>query len=315
MSLSTKHFVFGSALLLAGTSVYGTETSSGSGVAAAPRAYVNCPGVSSVPLRADAEQSLPLAQIATLACGEAVSVLSDTGYTLRARTTDGKEGYVAYMYLTREAGPFQPKPEAPLQPVNGVAQNGVMRWNAGAPGCELFTSDGHMVESATVNGLTVQVSLQDTGWKLRATIVVSNQSGEKVYVLPKVVTLDELMPRLRSLRQENPAKKAHKEANQQMMSAEYSAQPSASAVAYRSSSAATLSASVYRTSSVQGYLTDSKEASPVKGLALKTVNLAPGQKTTGELWFARDPNAHELSMRLAIGDLVYDFPFSFMQKK
>jgi len=30
---------------------------------------------------------------------------------------------------------------------------------------------------------------------------------------------------------------------------------------------------------------------------------------------SRDPNAHELSMRLAIGEVVYDFPFSFKQKK
>ena len=316
MTLSTKHLVLGSALLLAGASVYGTEPSSGSGIAAAPRAYVNCPGVSSVPLTADAEQSLPLAQIATLACGEAVSVLSDnTGYTLRVRTLEGKEGYVAYMYLTREAAPFRLKADAPVQPANGVAQNGAMRWNAGAAGCEQFTSDGHVVESATVNGVTVQVSLQDTGWKLRATIVVSNQSGEKVYVLPKLVTLDELLPGLRSLRQENPAKLTHNEANHQLMRAEYSAQPSASAVAYRAGSPATLSASAYRTTPVQGYLENSKEAPPVKDLALKTVNLAPGQKTSGELWFAHDPNAHELSMRLAIGDVVYDFPLSFKQKK
>ena len=58
-----------------------------------------------------------------------------------------------------------------------------------------------------------------------------------------------------------------------------------------------------------------KEAAPVKHLALNNVNLAPGQKTTGELWFARDPNARELSMRLAISNVVYDFPFSFRQKK
>ena len=163
MSLCTRHLVVGSALLVAGASLYGKETSSSSGVAAAPRAYVNCPGVSSVPLMADAEQSLPLAQIATLACGEAVSVLSDnTGYTLRVRTSEDKEGYVATMYLTREAGLLRPKADAPVPPANGVAQNGVMRWNAGAPGCEQFTSDGRVVESATVNGVTVQSPI-DTG--------------------------------------------------------------------------------------------------------------------------------------------------------
>ena len=316
MSLSAKHVVFGCALLLAGAPVFASENSSGSGVAAPARAYANCPGVTSVPVTADAEQSLPLAQIATLACGEAVTVLSDnTGYTLRVRTSEGKEGYVAYMYLTREAGPFRAKPAGPVQPANGVAQSGVMRWNAGAAGCDQFVSEGHVVESATVNGVTVQVSLQDTGWKLRTTVAVSNQSGDKVYVLPKLITLDELMPGLRSLRQENPSKLAHNEANHQLMRAEYSAQPSASAVAYRPGSGTTLSASAYRVSPVEDYLANSSEAPPVKDLALKTVNLAPGQKTTGELWFARDPNAHELSMRLSIGDVVYDFPFSFKQKK
>jgi len=37
------------------------------------------------------------------------------------------------------------------------------RWNAGAPGCDQFLSQGRLVESLTANGITVQVSLQDTG--------------------------------------------------------------------------------------------------------------------------------------------------------
>ena len=48
---------------------------------------------------------------------------------------------------------------------------------------------------------------------------MSNQSGEKVYVLPKLLALDELLPGLRSLRQENPTKMAHNEANHQLMRA------------------------------------------------------------------------------------------------
>jgi len=35
------------------------------------------------------------------------------------------------------------------------------------------------------------------------------------------------------------------------------------------------------------------------------------KKTKGELWFARDSNAYELSLRISVGDLVFDFPFSF----
>jgi len=319
MVLSAKQMILGSALLLAGTPLFATETSGGSGVAATPRAYVKCPGVTNIPMTADGEQALPLTQIAVLACGEPVSVLVDNGsYTARIRTADGKEGYVAYMYLTKEAGPYQPKSDTPkptpVQPTNAVPQNGVVRWNAGAPGCEQFVSQGRLVESATTNGVTVQVSLQDTGWKLRATVTVSNQGSDNVYVLPALVTLDELRPGLRSLRQESPTKLTHNEANHQLMRAEYTAQPSPSAVAYRSGSA-TLNASAYRTSPTQDTLRSSTDFASVRDIALKTVNLAPGQKTSGELWFARDPSAHELSMRLSIGDVVYDFPFSFRQKK
>jgi len=306
----TMSLVFGSALLLAGAPLFATETSASSGVAALPRAYAKCPGVTSVPVTADAEQALPVAQVATLSCGEAVSLLSDSGaYTSRIRTSDGKEGYVAYMYLTREARPFRTKTETAVQPVRAIAQNSVVRWNAGAPGCDQFASNGRTVESVTANGVTVQVSLQDTGWKLRATVAVSNESGDKVYVLPALVTLDELKPGLRNLRQESPVTLAHKEANHQLMRTEYTAQPSPSAVAYRSGWTPTLTASAYRTPPEQDYLANSTEALPVKTLALKNVNLAPGQKTTGELWFARDTNARELSMRLSIGEVVTTFHF------
>lgn len=315
MSLSAKNILFGSALLLAGVPLFAAETSGSSGVASSQRAYVNCPGISSVPMTADAEQALPLRQIATLACGDAVFVLSDDeGYTTHIRTADGQEGYVAHMYLTKAAAPVQPKPEAPVQPADAAPQNGAVRWYDGAPGCDQFMSHDRLVESITANGVTVQVSLQDTGWKLRATIAVSNQSAGNVYVHPALITLDELKPAMRNLRQENPAKLAHSEANHQLMRAEYNARPSPSAVAYRTSAPAALFSTADHTSLAPEYLDVEDDTAPVKALSLKTANLAPGQKTAGVLWFARDARAHELSMRLSIGDVVYDFPFSLNEK-
>jgi hypothetical protein len=318
MRLSAKNVLFGSALLLAGVPLFAAETSGSSGVSASPRAYVNCPGISSVPMTSDAEQALPLHQVATLACGDAVAVLSDDeGYTTHIRTADGQEGYVARMYLTKaaSAAPAQPKPDAPVQPANATPQNGVIRWYSAAPGCDQFMSHDRLVESITANGITVQVSLQDTGWKLRATVAVSNQGTSSVYVLPALITLDELKPAIRNLREENPAKLAHNEANHQLMRAEYNAKPSPSAVSYHSSAPADLFSGVDHTSLAPEYLDIEDEAVPVKVLALKNTNLAPGQKTAGVLWYARDANAHELSMRLAIGDVVYDFPFSLNEKK
>jgi len=33
------------------------------------------------------------------------------------------------------------------------------------------------------------------------------------------------------------------------------------------------------------------------------------------MWFTRDTSARELSLRVPAGDLVFDFPLSFEQKK
>ena len=312
MSLSAKHLMFGAALVLSGSPLLATETAANAVVAASPRAYVNCPGISNVPMTADPEQALPLRQTAILACGQQVAVLADNeGYTTQIRTLDGKVGYVARMYLTAAAPASQPELENPAPASNATPVNGIIRWTAGAQGCDQFTSPGRKVESATANGLTVQVSLQDTGWKLHASVAVSNGSGSQIFVLPALVTLDELTPKLRNLRQENPAKLARNEANHQLMHSESIAVPPPSAIVLRSRSAAHVSAVAYRVTSVDDYLGYNDESASVRDLALKAAKLAPGQKTKGELWFARDSNAYELSLRISVGDLVFDFPFSF----
>jgi hypothetical protein len=312
MVLSAKQILFGSALLLAGSPVFATETAANSAVVPMPRAYVNCPGISNVPMTADAEQALPMRQIATLSCGQPVAILADNeGYTARIRTTGGQEGYVARMYLTNAAPAPQPITDRDTPATSASAVDGIVRWNAGAPGCDQFTSRGRKVESATANGVTVQVSLQDTGWKLHTSVAVFNSSGAQVYVHPSLVTLDELTPTLRNLREENPSKLAHSAANHQLMHSEYIAVPPPSAIVLHSRSAAKVVAVSEHSTSVDDYLALSDETASVRAAALKATNLAPGQKTSGELWYVRDPKARELSLRISVGDLVFDFPFSF----
>src|SRR5208282_6029291 len=89
---------------------------SGPEVAAAPgalRGTVMCRGVQSVPVTTDAEQALPMQLVTRLNCGDEVAVLSDTeGYTVDIRTADGKEGYVARMYLSEHAASSTKDPRA-----------------------------------------------------------------------------------------------------------------------------------------------------------------------------------------------------------
>jgi hypothetical protein len=312
MVLSTKQILCGSALLLAGSPLFANEAAATSGVAPVPRVYVNCPGISSVPMTADAEQALPMRQIATLSCGQQVAIVADNeGYTAHIRTTDGTEGYVVRMYLTNAAPAPQPATDRDTPATSASPVDGIVRWNSGAPGCDQFTSHGRKVESATANGVTVQVSLQDTGWKLHASVAVFNASGAQVYLHPSLVTLDELTPTLRNLREENPSKLAHSAANHQLMHSEYVAVPPPSAIVLHSRSAAKVTAVSDHSPFVGDYLALSDEASPVRDAALKAANLAPGQKTSGELWYVRDAKARELSLRLSVGDQVFEFPFSF----
>ncbi len=323
MFVSAKHILIGSAALVLSLPALAAEETSIVMPSVAPQthAQINCPGISSVPMTSDAEQALPLNVVATLECGGDVTVLSDNGgYTALIRSDDGKQGYVAHMYLSMVGGPA--KTVAPVQPVAATAVNGVARWQAGAPGCEQFLSQGRRVESMTANGVTVQVSLQDTGWKLRASIAISNQGGTSLDVAPSLITLDELQPNLRLLPLQNPSKIAHA-VNHQSLWTSANADPSPSAVVTRGNSSATLQSMAYRPNATPDYMSMHFAAASTKNsvsldestnplvLALKPGALAPQQKTKGVMWFARDAGARELSLRVPVGGVVFDFPLSF----
>jgi hypothetical protein len=320
MYVSARPALLGSAFLLAALPAAASDEAVAPAAEPAPRATVNCPGISSVPMTADAAQALPLHLVRNLSCGESVVILSDSeGYTVHVRSADGTAGYVARMCLNMGAAPGVPDHQT-----LSTAVNNVVRWQAGAPGCDQFFSKGHTVESATANGVTVQVSLEDSGWKLRATVAVSNKGEGVVELFPALITLDELQPNLKSLLARDPAKLSHV-VNHQVLLTQANAQPSPSAVAYHRNNPPAPSTAMYHLvapdyfSEHVALTSDSNHAivpsaSQLRALALKHAKLASGQRTTGLIWFERDANARELSLRVPVGDLVFDFPLSFEQK-
>jgi hypothetical protein len=322
MFMSRRHILLGSAALLASMPALAAETSSGAAapVAPAPQAWVKCPAVNSVPMTADAEQALPLRLVRTLSCGENVAMLSDNeGYTAHVRTADGQDGYVALMYLSKLPSGFAHATATDGQPVSATAVSGVVRWEAGAPGCNQFMSQGHLVESVTADGITVQVSLEDTGWKFRTGVAVSNNSDSTADVFPALISLDELKPSLRALHAQDPKKLAHAKEHQ-ILWTQSNAQPSPSAVADHGG--ASLQEAFYHVPNY--FVRDASKPSaksatvtsddPVS-LSLKQTRLQPGHKAVGAVWFEREGNARELSLRVPVGNLIFDFPLSFDQKR
>lgn len=267
---------------------------------AALRGTIVCRGVQNVPVTADPEQTLPMQLVARLACGAQVSVVSDSdGYTVNIRTAEGESGYVARMFLSESPA------AADHRVAEAVMDNGIARWQSGAPGSDQFFAGGVLVESLTANGITVQVSLQDTGWKFRASVAIANKGADEAHYNPRAFTLDELKPRLRSLAFQNPHDLA-KAATHQVYWTNSNAMPPASAV-YRNAS---YNASGY-VAATPNYLAQDEQQ--VQAPVLTERTLASNEQAAGVVWFERDKNPQELNLRVFVNDQIFEFPLSFPQ--
>lgn len=279
-----------------------------------------CHGITSVPMTLDPEQSLPLKIIADLKCGDPVAILADhEGYTLNVRTSDGKNGYVARMFVGQAP---QPAPRKPA--LDGAdLHNGVARWQAGSTGSEELYANGQLVESLTVNGVTVQVALEDTGWKLRADVAIANEGSAQVSLNPSRFTLDELFPNAKSLAYQDP-KHLAKAVNHQILWGTASAAPEAgprvSNAAYHAPYSSALSQNYLAQHEATVQLVSERKAdfnpaSQIYVVALSNASVQPGHETAGAVWFERDAKPKQLLLRVPVGDVVYEFPLSFEKNK
>src|SRR5882757_1657585 len=308
---------------------------------AVPTGKISCNGYLSVPMTADQEQSLPLQVIANLECGQEVAVLSDAeGYTVNIRTAEGKNGYVARMYLTR---PIRKKADAVVPADNATVNNGVARWQSGSKGSYELTNGDKLVESLTANGITVQISLQDTGWKMRANVAVVNAGQQAIYVLPRLLALDEIAPMVKPLRYQDPAEVA-KAANHQILWTSASAGPTGGVHPQRTSTASTASSASSASSAdlyTVNYKLPSSDPSPnylaqhqaleeiaaknqaalvnmareINALSLRECSLKPNEKTAGAVWFERDAKSNQFILRVPVGAVIFEFPLSFNHEK
>src|SRR5260370_12780744 len=100
MYVSVRSVLLGSSFLLPAWPAAASDEPMAPVAAPAARATMNCPGITSVPMTADAAQALPLHLLRNLSCAESVVVLFDgQGYTVHVRSADGADGYVAPLSL------------------------------------------------------------------------------------------------------------------------------------------------------------------------------------------------------------------------
>lgn len=191
------------------------------------------------------------------------------------------------------------------------SDNGIARWLSGAPGSDQFYSDGALVESLTANGVTVQVSLHDTGWKLRASVAIANESGAPVSVNPRLFTLDELTPHLRALAVQDPARLAKAVTHQVDWSAASATAPAGSV--QQSTPAAYLAAPDISSdrAAAPNYFAQAQTGPQSHSVVLRECTIDPKQTILGAVWFERGKNPQQLNLRVFVGDEIFEFPLSF----
>src|SRR5882724_345239 len=281
-------------------------------------AMISCHGITTVPMTIDSAQTLPLQLVANVPCGQEVAVLSDfEAYTVAVRTPDGKNGYIARIYLSASSkAPSRPAVSAPSAELKG----GVAQWERGAVGCDQFTSEDGIVESITVNGVTVQVSLQDTGWKLRANIAVANQGSEVLHLNPVHFTLDTVRPAIRALAYQDPDRLAKSSATHQIYRTAANAAPVVLDASFRTQTHI-VSAPNYFSPAINpqvgfnGSPYAVADTQQYQSASLHAGSVATKSSVAGAVWFERDKHADQLLLRVPVNGVLFEFPLSFKHEK
>jgi hypothetical protein len=276
-------------------------------------AKVSCHGISNAPMTVDAQQTLPLRLVANLPCGQEVAVLSDfDGYTVAVRTPEGLNGYVARIYLAAPS-------KAPSRPAATSAEvkNGVATWEAGAPGCDQFASEEGIVESINVNGVTVQVSMQDTGWKFRAKVAIANNAAQSVRVVPAHFLLDVVRPGLHPLAYQNPDHLMGAMTHQIYLTAA-AAGPSVQDAVLHQDANRSKGRNYFAAVIHQGSFNGSPYVETVQEYnaeALREGSVAPNSSLAGAVWFERSKHAEQVILRVPVEGSFFEFPLSFKREK
>ena len=183
----------------------------------------------------------------------------------------------------------------------------------------------------------MQVSLHDTGWKLRANVAIANESSESISIEPSKFILDEIGASGRPLFYQDPVELA-KSVTHQVLWTESVAEPSsasprtiasaeplsATTVGYKSSSTPSLSTPNYiiqhqnaedNAVRKEGKQTLVNTSQQILALALKPATIAPSGNVSGAVWFERGKNPEQLMLRIPTGNQTFEFPLSFKQSK
>jgi len=226
------------------------------------------------------------------------------------------------------------------QRANAVADSAnVIAWAPGATGCDSIFSGGARYKTITTEDVYVSVSLQDTGWKLRADIYVRNKGLDRLDVLPEMVSLSVVSPEPKNLEYQEPgqlAKSVQKKARWAsffgnlaagLQTQRVTSTTSGSASGYASDNegnwtSGTASGSATTETTIPDYAAQERAAQQsarnmqtaqdavtyLYAIALRANTIGPGGDVYGAVFFERNKDP-KLVLRVKLAATTYEFPF------
>lgn len=229
---------------------------------------------------------------------------------------------------------------------SAVAQNPrTVRWKEGDPTSDKFTSSGVTVKRFRMDGITVRASMTDG---ISVSVDISNDGRAPVEIRPDLLTLDVVSPRARGLAlipADRAADAAVAIAHNRASMVEFSGSMATKTVTethttWSDSPSAPLSQRtmtgqtphVVTTTTTKTVPDDSARWSAktqadtirsgasydrqrVLDAALKPTTLAPTYSASGTVYFEREKDPKEVLLRVPVGDLVVEIPFTVSKRR
>jgi hypothetical protein len=208
--------------------------------------------------------------------------------------------------------------------------------------CSHAYQGGQFVETISDSGYSISLTAHDTGKYLKVDLVVNNDHGSTVDLMPASIWAKQTEPKEKELKAQSVEKMEHSlnrrtawangftgfaggMARQQSTTdttssgtvSAYGSDGSYANGSYQGTSTSTTSAPDYaaqerareqiamnrqRAANAEQYL---------EGVALRANTLAPGQSTRGAVYFQRGPKNGIVQIGIPIGNTLYQFPFVF----
>jgi hypothetical protein len=224
--------------------------------------------------------------------------------------------------------------------------SGIHTWLQGDPNCDRILINGRPLKTIMAGGVEIQVSLQDTGAKMRADLVIINHTNARIDLQPEAFRLTVTSPRNKVLKYEDPDHLAKVIDRKARWGAALSAaagstartqttsQSRTSGTTSMSDNSGNSASGTYEgnttTTTSQPDLESRRQAAQnvarirerasaniatIESVALRSNTVMPDQQISGAVFFEHERHHDSVVLNIQVGGELFEIPFTWTPKR